>query len=141
MNQALFGFDPLPKKTCKEVFLEEMNLVVPWARAGGTDCAARTGARQAPKAGARRLRSRVMLRIHFLQQWFNLSDPAMEEELVRHGALFRAIRRAGHGRGADLPDETTILRFSPPAGAPPAEPADPQATVNATGLTSQGTAA
>lgn len=31
MSQVPLGLDPLPKKTRKEVFLEEMNLVVSWA--------------------------------------------------------------------------------------------------------------
>jgi len=50
-----------------------------------------------------------MLRIHFLQQWFNLSDPAMEEALYDM-ALFREF--VGLDAGEDnLPDESTILRF------------------------------
>jgi IS5 family transposase len=50
-----------------------------------------------------------MLRIHFLQQWFNLSDPAMEEALY-DTPLFRVF--AGLDLGEDrLPDESTILRF------------------------------
>jgi IS5 family transposase len=51
----------------------------------------------------------VMLRVHFMQQWFNLSDPAMEEAL-HDMALFRDF--AGLGGWDDrVPDETTILRF------------------------------
>jgi IS5 family transposase len=50
-----------------------------------------------------------MLRIHFLQQWFNLSDPAMEEALY-DTPMFREF--AGLDVGEDhLPDESTILRF------------------------------
>ncbi len=50
-----------------------------------------------------------MLRIHFLQQWFNLSDPAMEEVLY-DTPMFREF--AGLDMGEDhLPDESTILRF------------------------------
>lgn len=50
-----------------------------------------------------------MLRIHFIQQWFNLSDPAMEEALYDM-ALFREF--VGLDAGEDnLPDESTILRF------------------------------
>src|SRR5574343_711689 len=50
-----------------------------------------------------------MLRIHFMQQWFNLSDPAMEDAL-HDVPLFREF--AGLGGWDDrLPDETTILRF------------------------------
>jgi IS5 family transposase len=50
----------------------------------------------------------TMLRIHFMQQWFNLSDPAMEEAL-HDIALFREF--AGLSWDTALPDETTILRF------------------------------
>ena len=51
----------------------------------------------------------AMLRIHFMQQWFNLSDPAMEEAL-HDVPLFREF--AGLGGWDDrLPDEWTILRF------------------------------
>jgi IS5 family transposase len=49
-----------------------------------------------------------MLRIHFMQQWFTLSDPAMEEAL-HDIALFREF--AGIGWDSRLPDESTILRF------------------------------
>jgi IS5 family transposase len=50
-----------------------------------------------------------MLCIHFLQQWFNLSDPAMEEALY-DTPMFREF--AGLDAGEDrLPDESTILRF------------------------------
>ena len=51
----------------------------------------------------------ALLRIHFMQQWFTLSDPAMEEAL-HDMPLFRDF--AGLGGWDDrLPDESTILRF------------------------------
>jgi IS5 family transposase len=49
-----------------------------------------------------------MLRIHFMQQWFTLSDPAMEEAL-HDTPMFREF--AGLGWDTRLPDESTILRF------------------------------
>src|SRR5574337_121536 len=49
-----------------------------------------------------------MLRIHFMQQWFTLSDPAMQEAL-HDVPLFREF--AGLGWDTRLPDESTILRF------------------------------
>ena len=49
-----------------------------------------------------------MLRVHFMQQWFSLSDPAMEEAFF-DTPLYREFAQLGaHGR---LPDESTILRF------------------------------
>jgi IS5 family transposase len=49
-----------------------------------------------------------MLRIHFLQQWYALSDPAMEEALYDTPAMRRFAQIGGL---ADIPDETTILNF------------------------------
>jgi IS5 family transposase len=50
-----------------------------------------------------------MLRIYFLQHWFNLSDPAMEDALYDSEAMRRF---AGIALGDDaVPDESTILRF------------------------------
>jgi len=51
----------------------------------------------------------IMLRIHFLQQWFNLSDPAAEEALY-DSAVLRRFAGVDLGR-APAPDETTILQF------------------------------
>ena len=51
----------------------------------------------------------TMLRIHFMQQWFGLSDPAMEEAL-HDIALFREFAQLDAG-ATRLPDESTILRF------------------------------
>jgi IS5 family transposase len=107
MNQALFGFDPLPKKTCKEVFLEEMNRVVPWSQLVALIAPHARGARQA-LGGRPAFAVEVMLRIHCLQLWWNLSDPAMEEELHER-PLYRQF--AGLTGAVRIPDETTILRF------------------------------
>lgn len=79
MNLSESGFERKTKRTRKREFLDEMNLVVPWAELVSLI------APHAPAPGAKGGRPpfavRTMLRIHFLQQWFNLSDPAMEEAL------------------------------------------------------------
>ena len=50
----------------------------------------------------------TMLRVHFLQQWFSLSDPAMEEAFF-DTPLYREFAQLDvTGR---MPDESTILRF------------------------------
>src|SRR5438046_8619000 len=54
-----------------------------------------------------------MLRIYFLQQWFNLSDPAVEEALYDSLAMRRFVD-IDLGR-EPAPDETTVCRFSSPA--------------------------
>jgi IS5 family transposase len=51
----------------------------------------------------------IMLRIYFLQQWFNLSDPGAEDALYE-SAVLRRFAGVDLGR-APAPDETTILNF------------------------------
>jgi len=107
LNSTATGFERKTKRTRKREFLDEMNLVVPWSE---------LVALIAPHAPTRKSRGgrppfavETMLRIHFLQQWFNLSDPAMEEALY-DTPMFRDF--AGLDMGEDhLPDESTILRF------------------------------
>ena len=107
MDQITLGLDPLPKKTRKEVFLDEMNQVVPWATLVSLIQPHARGAHQA-LGGRPPFPIETMLRIHCLQLWWNLSDPAMEEELHER-PLYR--RFAGLEGAARMPDETTILRF------------------------------
>ena len=102
MDQYTLGLDPLPKKTRKEIFLEEMNRVVPWAVLVALIQPHARGAHQA--LGARPpFPVETMLRIHCLQLWWNLSDRAMEEELHER-PLYR--RFAGLDGAARMPDET-----------------------------------
>ena len=93
------------KRTKREAFLAEMEAVVPWAllltliepyypKAGN-------GRRPYPLV--------VMLRIYFLQQWYQLSDPGAEEALYDIQSM-RAFAGLELGRDA-IPDETTILNF------------------------------
>ena len=107
MNQTLLLLDPLPKKTRKEVFLEEMNQVVPWAELMSLIAPHARGAHQA-LGGRPPFAVETMLRIHCLQLGWTLSDPAMEEELHER-PLYR--RFAGLDGAARMPVETTILRF------------------------------
>jgi IS5 family transposase len=102
---AQSGFERYGKKTRREQFLEEMDKVVPWAK-----LAALVGPHY-PKGenGRPPMGLAIMLRIHFLQQWFNLSDPGAEEALYDSAVLRRF---AGVDLGlAPAPDETTILQF------------------------------
>ena len=107
MNQITLGLDPLHKKTRKEVFLEEMNKIVPWQALVALIQPHARGAHQA-LGGRPPFAVETMLRIHCLQLWWNLSDPAMEEELHER-PLYR--RFVGLDGAARLPDESTILRF------------------------------
>jgi len=99
------SFEKYGRKSKREQFLEEMNRVVPWA---GLLALVEP---HYPKAGngRRPVGLEIMLRAYFVQQWFNLSDPGVEDALYDSPALRRFV-------GVDLgmaaaPDETTILRF------------------------------
>jgi transposase, IS5 family len=107
MSLDTTGFERKTKRTRKREFLDEMNLVVPWSELVAL-VSAHAPTRSA-KGGRPPFAAQTMLRIHFLQQWFNLSDPAMEEALY-DTPMFREF--AGLDMGEDhLPDESTILRF------------------------------
>ena len=94
------------RRTRREVFLAEMEKVVPWAEllAVIEPRYPTSGRRGRPPMGAE-----VMLRIYFMQHWFNHSDRQMEDALYE----VESIRRfAGYSRITEpLPDETTILKF------------------------------
>src|ERR1700693_1182607 len=99
------GFERYSKKTKRALFLEEMEQVVPWSEL----CALVEP--HYPKAGSGRRPVGIerMLRIYFLQQWFNLSDPAVEEALY-DSPLMRGF--AGIDLGNEpVPDETTVCKF------------------------------
>ena len=104
MQQTELGLNLSTKRTRKREFLAQMERVVPW-----TELEALI-APYAPQG----LRGRppflvsTMLRIHFMQQWFTLSDPAMEEAL-HDVPLFREFAALNYE--TRLPDESTILRF------------------------------
>lgn len=108
MNRVSFAslvYDSKKKKTRREKFLEEMDHVIPWAELLSVINT------YYPKAGNGRHPIPVerMLRIYFMQQWYGLSDPAMEDALYDSESMRRF---AGIDLGEDvIPDETTILNF------------------------------
>ncbi len=99
------GFEPYAKKTRRALFLEEMEQVVPWAQLCGLI------EPHYPKAGNGRppVGLERMLRVYFLQQWFNLSDPGLEEALY-DSAVMRQFVGIDLGR-EPVPDETTVCKF------------------------------
>jgi IS5 family transposase len=99
------GFEKHTKTTRREQFLADMDRIVPWAAL----CA--RIARHYPKAGDGRPPKdlELMLRIYFLQQWFNLSDPGVEEALYDSRCM-QAFAGIDLGE-APVPDESTVLRF------------------------------
>ena len=104
MKQQDLGLNLSKRRTRKAVFLDEMNLVVPWSELLALI------APHAPRAKTGRppFELETMLRIHFVQQWFGLSDLAMEEALFET-ALYREF--VGLSSVERIPDRVSILRF------------------------------
>jgi IS5 family transposase len=102
---ASVAWEQKGKQTRRERFLAEMDAVIPWARLLALI------EPHYPKAGRGRqpLGLEKMLRIYFLQQWFNLSDPQAEDALYDSESM-RRFARVELGEEV-VPDETTILRF------------------------------
>ena len=93
------------KVTRRERFLAEMDAVIPWREL------IKLIEPHYPKAGngTQPMPLERMLRIHFMQHWFNLSDPGMEDTLYDSESMRRF---AGIELAEDaVPDESTILRF------------------------------
>lgn len=106
MNQLSFGdaeYASKRKQTRREVFLAEMDQIVPWnsllSLIEPFYPVAGRGRHPYPIA--------TMLRVHLMQNWFGLSDPAMEEALYEVASM----RRFAHLSMDRIPDETTILNF------------------------------
>jgi IS5 family transposase len=99
------GFERHRKTTHRAQFLTQMRQIVPWTRL----CAliephCREGLMRPPAVGLER-----MLRIYYLQQWFNLSDTAAEEALYDSVAMREFV---GIDLGREpVPDQNTIWRF------------------------------
>lgn len=102
---ASLAWDGKKKVTRRERFLTEMEAVIPWDRLLALIephyPKGETGRPPKPLA--------TMLRIYFMQQWFNLSDPQAEDGLYDSESMRRF---AGLDLADDaIPDETTILNF------------------------------
>ena len=98
-------FEKYARKSRRELFLEEMEKVVPWS---GLEALVRPHYAKAAK-GRQPVGLSILLRVYFVRQWFNLSDPGVEEALYESAAFRRFV-------GVDLgvapaPDETTVLRL------------------------------
>ena len=104
MKQSSLDLNLSVKRTRKREFLFEMDRVVPWA------ALVELIAPYYPKGknGRPPFALETMLRVHFMQQWFTLSDPAMEEAFFDVPLYREFAQLDAHSR---LPDESTILRF------------------------------
>lgn len=106
-QQTLAGFEKYGKTTRRAQFLAEMERVVPWAEL--TAVIEPFYPQAGPEGGLPPVPLERMLRIYFLQQWFNLSDPAVEEALYDSAAM-RSFVGLDLGR-EPAPDETTVCKF------------------------------
>jgi IS5 family transposase len=99
-------FEKYRKPTRREKFLAEMERVIPWKEMSKV---IEPYYPRPEGAGRRPVGVERMLRIHFLQHWFNLSDPAVEEAIYDSRAMRRFV---GIDLGREpVPDETTICKF------------------------------
>ena len=99
------GFENHRKPTRRDEFLKTMDAIVPWA------ALCEVIEPHYPKAGNGRppIGLQRMLRIHFIQHWFNLADLSCEEALYDSSSLRRFV---GIDLGREpVPDATTILKF------------------------------
>ena len=103
---AALTYTAKKKQTRREKFLDEMEQVVPWAE---LEAVIKPHYPKAGRRGGQPKPLSAMLRIYFMQQWYGLSDPGMEDALYE----IESMRRfAGLELVEDaLPDETTILNF------------------------------
>jgi IS5 family transposase len=101
---ASLAWNAKGRTTRRERFLAEMNAVVPWAR-----LTALIEPHYAKGGGRPPMPLERMLRVYFMQQWFNLSDPQAEDALydIEPMRRFAGIELAEEA----IPDESTILHF------------------------------
>jgi transposase, IS5 family len=106
-QQRLAGFEKFGKTTRRAQFLADMDRIIPWPEM--TAAVETVYPKISENGGRPPIPLERMLRIYFLQLWFNLSDPAVEEALYDSAAMRSFV-------GIDLgvegaPDETTVCKF------------------------------
>ena len=108
MKQVSLRAIKMGKKKRKELrverFLDEMSQVVPWK-----DLCDLIRPHYGKDGGRPPFELELMLRVHFLQKWHNLSDPGMEEALYDRLSFQRFL--GFDCFGGTIPDESSILRF------------------------------
>jgi len=106
-QQTLSGLEKFGKTTRRAQFLSDMDRIIPWTELAA---AVEKVYPKGSEAGGRPpIPLERMLRVYFLQLWFNLSDPAVEEALYDSAAM-RSF--AGIDLGVEgAPDETTVCKF------------------------------
>jgi transposase, IS5 family len=106
-QQTLAAFEQYGKPTRRAKFLADMEQILPWAELLSV---IEPFYPKVSEAGGRPpIPLERMLRIYFLQLWFNLSDPAVEEALYDSTSMRGFV---GIDLGVEAaPDETTVCKF------------------------------
>jgi len=106
-QQTLGGFEKFGKTTRRAQFLSDMDRTIPWAELSAA--VEKVYPKGSDAGGRPPIPLERMLRIYFLQLWFNLSDPAVEEALYDSVAMRSFV---GIDLGVEAaPDETTVCKF------------------------------
>lgn len=106
MNQSGLGLNITTKRTRRREFLDSMERFVSWS---ALVALIEPYAPESGRRGQQPFAVQTLLRIHFMQQWFNLSDPAMKETL-HDIPMFRDFAGLTHW-DERIPSESSILRF------------------------------
>ena len=106
-QQTLTSFEKFGKTTRRAQFLSDMDRIIPWPELAAV---VQTVYPKISENGGRPpIPVERMLRIYFLQLWFNLSDPGVEEALYDSVAMRSFV---GIDLGVEgVPDETTVCKF------------------------------
>jgi len=104
MKQSSFDLNLNTRRTRKQVFSQQMETVVPWGALVELTAPYYSEGRN----GRPLFPLETILRVYFMQQWFSLSDPAMEEAFFDTPQYREFAQLNAFGR---LPDESTIFRF------------------------------
>ncbi len=108
MKQSSLGLNVAIKRTRKREFIDAMELVVPWPE---PVVLIEPWAPERRRRGRQPFAVQTLLRIHFMQHWFKLSDPAMEEAL-HNAPAFRDFAGLSHsGEDEQISSKSRISRF------------------------------
>jgi transposase, IS5 family len=105
LRQSFLSLALNKKKLRCERFLDEMDKVIPWYRLINKTQKYYTE----NKIGRKKTDIKLLLKIYFLQQWYNLSDPAAEEAIYDRNSFQKYLNI--DLLSDSVPDETTILNF------------------------------
>lgn len=105
MQNSFLGIAQMKKQLKCEKFLNEMNVIIPWQSVLDEI----KPFYEQNQVGRKRTDLKMLLKIYFLQQWYNLSDPGAEEAIYDRNSFQKFLEI--DLLSSNVPDETTILNF------------------------------